>query len=146
MKQTKSILESYDPRLTQARDGTAQGSSTRLSFRATKVKVITHWQELIHTSRANLLTLNGTINESMILGIVDQTGRSSAQIQQINAELHKYGERTPGVHTVCITLQSLQRLMKENQDNSLYFPGNMLRKMNFMSGVLISSLQHSSKT
>jgi hypothetical protein len=65
---------------------------------------------------------------------VDQTGRNSTQIRLINVELHKYGERILGFSTVYTTSHSLQQLMGVHLDNSVYFPGNMLRKMNFMSG------------
>lgn len=98
-------------------------------------------------------------DEHFVLAVVDESGRTKSEIRHLYQDLQTYGNLILGVGIVCTTLQSLRSLMKERaakSDNpALYFPPNILRKINFMQGGInfdnklrptIEALEMSTKT
>jgi hypothetical protein len=124
-------LEGYADRLEESIEPW-RGADARITFKVRHVHVLTHWQDLLQRSRPDLKpTGTGT---NAVLGVVDRTVRSSAEIRHIYAEIHKFAERKAGLRTVCTTLQSLQGLIDERPEDDQFFPRNILRKDNFMAG------------
>jgi hypothetical protein len=134
----ETVFQDYLVRLKQNKDRPLDATDDtppleRISFREVDIKIIRHWQDLLQRKRSELVQFKDP-EEFILLGIVDHSGRDAALIRHIHAELHKFSGQTSGVRTVCTTFQSLQRLIGEHSDNPLYFPPNVLHKINFMTG------------
>jgi hypothetical protein len=137
LKTTELLLKGYAKRLLQDRDypghGTkAESVNNRLSFDGYEIITTSHWQDLVQTTKPTLAF--NRVRKSALLGIVDRTGRDNATVHRIYAELQRFGGRSTGLPTVCTTLQSLQTLISSHKENSLYFPSNVLCKINYMAG------------
>jgi hypothetical protein len=69
-----------------------------------------------------------------VVAVIDERGRSKAEVRNIRAELLKFGNRTLGAVTYCTTRQSLQKLFDDNSKIPDYFPIGILRQLNGMHG------------
>jgi len=97
------------------------------------------WEDLVIQQHAHSkITTPGVLWENrdfdVILGIVDKRGRSRAEIQNTYAELYNLANRKFGCVIVNTTFQSLEAMIADRSDDETYFPGNILRKINFMLG------------
>ena len=75
-----------------------------------------------------------TRKPNTILAIIDSDGRNKTEVQNIRAELHKFGNRKIGALTYCTTRQSLEKLFGEHKAIPEYFPIGVLWKLNSMHG------------
>ena len=67
-----------------------------------------------------------------LIGVVDSTGRTKADIRNIYAEIHRIGDRTAGIATLCTLREPLESRM--NGKDPEYLPSNFRRKLNILLG------------
>lgn len=68
----------------------------------------------------------------VIIGIVDESGRSKTTIDQMRAEIHRYAERQAGCIALCVSKQTLDKSIKAK--GRPYIPKGLLYKINLMLG------------
>lgn len=91
-------------------------------------------QRVSTSSIGRLIDSKDEPKPNVLLGLVDRKFRTPAEIKNIYSEIYKIGDKKMGAVTVCTSAQSLLELIAQNGGNTRYFPGNILRKMNFMLG------------
>lgn len=74
---------------------------------------------------------DATRDADVIFGIIDSKGWSKEQVERIEAELHRFGERRLGAVTICLKKRSLIGLLEtKTPEHNM----NPFRKINFMLG------------
>lgn len=75
---------------------------------------------------------NSKIKLLFVVG--DDKGRSRADLNDLDANIHDYRERQLSFVTHITTKQTLMPLFEMNKDDTTYFPQNTKRKLNYMLG------------
>ncbi|KAF2741896.1 hypothetical protein M011DRAFT_482143 [Sporormia fimetaria CBS 119925] len=109
--------------------------SSKMVPAASHIAVVHHFADLLTepSQHGSELTEMITAQPDVILGIVDTTGRSKADVRDIYSALHRFGDRNAGSITVCTTKQSLDQMIRTS-DGMPHFPGNLQRKIKYMLG------------
>ena len=69
-----------------------------------------------------------------ILAIIDSTGWSASELQNIRADLQKFGNRKIGAVTFCMTEKNLEESVRANEGKLNYFPRKVIQTLTVMHG------------
>jgi hypothetical protein len=123
-KKMFSIPDDFEPLVAAVPD---MKPLLQINYRSNKIL-----EEGFHASEPN--------RPNTIIAIIYSRGRTKAEIQHIQAEVHKFGERRIGAVTYCATRSTLETTLNESEtihkakgiENS--FPQGILEKLNLMHG------------